>query len=349
MESLISIIIPAYNVECYLPECLDSVFKQTYKKWEIILVNDGSDDNTPFICNKYSSLDSRIRVIHKENTGVSDSRNIALSVAKGDYIMFLDADDYWCDDKILEKFLETAIEYGIDILRGEYIEVYEDENKQINHIVSDTRLSFSNRIITPYEFIKYAINKEFFLFLTLFKSSILQGYKFEVGRIYLEDMRYYSLLLMNNSACCMYRPDYKFYVYRKNKNSISLSFNPIKMRDSFDMCVFFNSLSKRTKQKNLNIYFNEMSLEMYYVSLRAMSHDGYYFSRNEFIFNLNLNKLWKSIRRWSIENGMKSFSIIYFLPPNLSISLFRVKRKISEMTIRMSKFLKSSKFIFCIK
>lgn len=347
MKYLISIIIPAYNVEYYLSECLESVIKQTYKNWEIILVNDGSRDNTKLICDKYSSLDFRIHVIHKENTGVSDSRNIALSIAKGDYIMFLDADDYWCDNNILEKLISLAIKYDIDLLRGEYLEIY--ENKQIDHVITETRLRFSNRIISSYEFLRYAINKDFFLFLCLFKSDILKKRMFEVGRIYLEDMRFYSLLLMDNDIRCIYKPDYKFYVYRKNINSVSLNFNPLKLRDSFDMCIFFNDLSNLTKNDNLNLYFHEMSLEMYYMSLKYMSLDSYYYSRKDFILNLDLNQKWKLIRKWIIEKGMNKFTIIYFLPPYYCVFLFRLKRKISLIKMNLLNYLKSSKCIFFIK
>ena len=100
MTPLVSIIVPAYNVESYLSECLDSVISQSYIYWELVLVNDGSMDATPVICDNYALKDKRIHVIHKENTGVSDSRNRALEKITGEYVIFLDADDYWCDIKL---------------------------------------------------------------------------------------------------------------------------------------------------------------------------------------------------------------------------------------------------------
>ena len=108
MSPLVSIIIPAYNVELYLSECLDSVIAQSYIYWELILVNDGSTDATPVICDSYALKDKRIHVTHKENTGVSDSRNKALEIATGKYIIFLDADDYWCDDSILGRMVKIV-------------------------------------------------------------------------------------------------------------------------------------------------------------------------------------------------------------------------------------------------
>lgn len=93
MNPLISIIVPVYNVEEYLPKCLDSIINQTYKNLEIIVVNDGSTDNSGKICDEYGERDYRIMVIHKANRGVSSSRNIGIKNASGEYILFVDSDD----------------------------------------------------------------------------------------------------------------------------------------------------------------------------------------------------------------------------------------------------------------
>ena len=94
MKPLISIIIPVYNVEQYLHRCVDSVLNQTYKNLEIILVNDGSPDNCPFICDEYAKKDKRIIVVHKENGGLSSARNAGLEIVQGEYISFIDSDDW---------------------------------------------------------------------------------------------------------------------------------------------------------------------------------------------------------------------------------------------------------------
>ena len=94
ISDLISIIIPVYNVAVYLPRCLDSILAQTYKNLEIILVDDGSKDNSGKVCDEYALKDSRIKVIHQKNQGVSVARNAGLRIAKGDYIGFVDSDDY---------------------------------------------------------------------------------------------------------------------------------------------------------------------------------------------------------------------------------------------------------------
>ena len=91
----VSIIVPVYNVEHYLEECIKSVIEQTYKNIELILVDDGSTDKSGKICDNYSSLDERIIVIHKNNGGLSSARNVGLEAAQGRYIIFIDSDDYW--------------------------------------------------------------------------------------------------------------------------------------------------------------------------------------------------------------------------------------------------------------
>ena len=98
----ISVIIPIYNVENYIEECLDSVINQTLKDIEIILINDGSPDNCPRICDEYAQKDDRIHVVHQQNGGLSSARNTALDLAQGKYIAFLDSDDIWNEEK-LEK------------------------------------------------------------------------------------------------------------------------------------------------------------------------------------------------------------------------------------------------------
>ncbi len=122
---LISIIIPVYNVEQYLPQCLDSVFNQTYSNLEIILVNDGSTDRCPEICEAYAARDSRIKVIHKSNGGLSDARNAGIRVATGQYIAFLDSDDLLAPI-FLKKLLHELTENDADIVECNFFSFEKD-------------------------------------------------------------------------------------------------------------------------------------------------------------------------------------------------------------------------------
>ena len=110
---LISVIVPVYNVEKYINRCIDSILSQTYGYLEIILVDDGSKDSSGIICDAYKKIDSRIKVIHKENGGLSSSRNIGLDLCKGDYICFIDSDDWIAADTI-EHLLLMITKYDGD-------------------------------------------------------------------------------------------------------------------------------------------------------------------------------------------------------------------------------------------
>lgn len=106
-----SVIIPVYNVEKYLPQCVESVLRQSFEKIEVILVDDGSPDNCPAICDEFANKDSRVRVIHKQNGGLSDARNYGIRAAQGEYLLFLDSDDYWGEADALETVFSRIGQY----------------------------------------------------------------------------------------------------------------------------------------------------------------------------------------------------------------------------------------------
>ena len=125
MGSLISVIIPVYKVERYLPRCIDSILSQTYKNIELLLIDDGSPDSSGDICDEYAEKDPRVRMFHKENGGVSSARNLGLDEAKGDYIGFVDSDDYIAPG-MYEKLVELIEDNNADIAvcRSSYIIYY---------------------------------------------------------------------------------------------------------------------------------------------------------------------------------------------------------------------------------
>ena len=110
-----SVIVPVYKVEGYLEQCVESVLQQTYTDFELILVDDGSPDRCPEMCDELAEKDSRIKVLHKENGGASSARNAGLDIASGEYIMFLDSDDYWNDENALQEVYDKA-KFGTDIV-----------------------------------------------------------------------------------------------------------------------------------------------------------------------------------------------------------------------------------------
>lgn len=115
MEPLISVIVPVYNVEKYLDKCVESIVNQTYKNLEIILIDDGSPDNCPKICDAWAEKDSRIKAIHKKNGGVSFARNTGLEIITGEYVTFVDSDD-WIENDYISTLLENAMITGADVV-----------------------------------------------------------------------------------------------------------------------------------------------------------------------------------------------------------------------------------------
>lgn len=129
--SLVSIIVPVYNTETFLEQCINSIRSQTYSCLEIILVDDGSSDNSPALCNVYASLDSRIRVIHKENGGLSSVREVGIQVASGDYIMFVDSDD-WLEPATIASCVKTAQQDNADCVMFGYIREYPQKSIKVS-------------------------------------------------------------------------------------------------------------------------------------------------------------------------------------------------------------------------
>lgn len=138
-ESLVSIIVPIYNTEKFLSQCIDSIKAQTYKHLEIVLIDDGSSDNCPELCNSYALLDPRIRVIHKENGGLSSARKLGIQIASGDYIMFVDSDD-WLEVTAVANCVKIAQQDNADCVMFGYIREY--PQKSIKTFLFDCDFSY---------------------------------------------------------------------------------------------------------------------------------------------------------------------------------------------------------------
>lgn len=121
-----TVIIPVYNVAAYLAKCIDSVLKQEFKQYEVILIDDGSTDESGTICDKFAEQDKRIVVIHQKNKGLSAARNIGIENAKGEYILFLDSDDYWHDSSALNIIYSRLNVSNADILSFNYMKFCDD-------------------------------------------------------------------------------------------------------------------------------------------------------------------------------------------------------------------------------
>lgn len=328
LDCMVSIIVPVYNVEKYIEQCIKSVLSQSYINWELLLINDGSVDESGKICDYYQGQDHRIKVVHKTNTGVSDSRNVGLDHAKGKYIIFLDSDDYWYDNAFLEQLITLAEVYQLDIIRGEYKAVDENGKDLFRRKLSEKKLSIVNDVIDSVSFLKYAIDGEFFLVLSLFKRDAISTLRLNIGQIFLEDMRFYSMLLMSPMKC-MYVP-ISFYAYRKNISSASNRINYKKLSDSFEMCNFFHCCALKHISQGLKEYFNYYSVMMYKWTLETLSLDDYYNDRGYLVDLLSLEDLRMKVLKWINIEHVKVSRAIFVMPPLLGIISFRIINKCRE-------------------
>lgn len=223
-----SFIVPIYKVESLLDRCVRSICEQTYDNIEIILVDDGSPDNCPQMCDEYAKKDARIKVLHKVNGGLSDARNKGLEIATGDYVIFVDADDY-VEKDTCEKFLNGATQ-GFDILiGGAFVEggVYD-----VNHIQTDG-------VMTGEEYLKKALNERKFpvvAWINAYNRKFLidEGLKFKFGILH-EDVEFTPRAFL--SAKSVIKVDNVFYHYVIRQDSITKQKDMRKnAKDLFETC-----------------------------------------------------------------------------------------------------------------
>ena len=211
-NNLISIIIPVYNVEKYLEECVESVVKQTYKNLEIILVDDGSTDNSGKICDNYAVKDKRIKVIHKENGGQSDARNAGLDICTGDFIGFIDSDDY-VEADMFETLIKNIYENDADIVSCRWFTEY------VNNKIKDgigQRYILNNDDIIIRGFGENLLSCG--VWDKLFKKDVFESMRFPKGKIF-EDT-YINIKIFLNVSKVVIIPD-ALYHYRQRKSSVS--------------------------------------------------------------------------------------------------------------------------------
>ena len=225
----VSIIIPIYNVEKYLRQCVDSVVSQTYNNTEIILVDDGSQDNSSNICEELANEYNRIKVFHKKNGGLSDARNYGLCNSTGDFVIFLDSDDYWLDSTFLQSIFEDNSYCSADIIYFDRVSFRDgSEAPEIGY----SSLSAIN-VMEKDAAIEYLVKNDSFIISACTKfirRSILVENEifFEVGRLS-EDFDWTMRVVMASNYFCGF--DKKVYAYRLRKGSITHSFNTKHMND----------------------------------------------------------------------------------------------------------------------
>lgn len=219
MEILFSVIVPVYNVEEYIGQCIDSILKQSYKNIQVLLVNDGSEDGSRIICENYKSKDSRIQILDKENGGAASARNMGINNAVGDYILFLDGDDYWNDDDALLKINYNLKQSNADVLTFGLRKKFEStgELEQSKYIFNRELIDFKSKCNT----LKYLIKNNLYISSScnkVVKRSFIEKYNLKFkDKDLVEDIEWSAnILLYSNVIDVMESP---FYIYRQRQYS----------------------------------------------------------------------------------------------------------------------------------
>ncbi len=244
---LVSVIVPVYNVEKYLIECVDSVINQTYKNLEIILVDDGSTDSSENICDEYRKIDKRIKVIHKENGGLSDARNVGLKNSNGEFVYFLDSDDYIQTDS-LNLLVENINSYNSDFVFFDSVSFFDNsDNLPKQNYIRKAYYNCCRGIDMLTELYK---NSEYHASVPLmfFRKSFLdeENLTFKNGIYHEDELFTFSVYCKAKKVSYLNKP---LYNRRYRDNSITLSKKTLKHFHS--MCIVFEEMIQISMNINL--------------------------------------------------------------------------------------------------
>ena len=220
---LVSVIVPCYNVEQYLPQCIDSILNQTYQNLEVWLVDDGSPDRCGEICDEYAKKDARIKVINKKNGGLADARNVALDVMTGEYVVFVDSDDYISPTHI-EGLYHLIEKYGADVSVNTFCSFYEGSSP------NPSPKSTKDWVLDGLHAAEIMFYQEHFdttAWGKMYKASLFDGIRYPQGLLFEDLPTTYRLLLKANKVVFN---DEQSYFYLLRSNSIEgAAFSPHKL------------------------------------------------------------------------------------------------------------------------
>lgn len=250
MKPYISIIMPAYNADRFLCCALESLLVQSFTDFEIILLNDGSKDNTVKIATEYAKHDSRIVFIDKSNEGVAITRNKGIDMARGEYIFFVDADDIIFPDS-LKSIVNALKNRQPDLLRYEFQTIDKEGNLFSTNYEAGYRRKYANKTMSPSEFMQCVMRREYQLCFNVFRRELLirQQLRFMEGCTYNEDTLFIARYL-SYSKTCLYVP-VLCYGYRKYEDAVTAKFTEKNFKDVFNVFENLNILANNTSDRIL--------------------------------------------------------------------------------------------------
>ncbi len=299
MNKIVSILIPVYNVEPYLRQCLDSIVNQTYKNLQVVIIDDGSKDGSPAICDEYADKYNFVEVYHQENCGVAETRNRLLLKIKGDYVLFVDSDD-WIELDTVEYVVNKISASSCDIVT---FDVVKDVQEVKTTDVKEEMLSQENVIK---EFLRH-VSFNGSLWNKFFKSNVLKKKRFEMGISYGEDalMTWNVLQEVKNVLVT----DKQLYHYRMNETSISHQTYGEKKMSGHKVWTKIVADTICLWPQYIDIARARFALEdmwqLYFASL-----SGYKFDENIHIFQINIRRNIGIIIKSNLASNSKIFFAI---------------------------------------
>ena len=261
-EPLISVIVPVYNVEGFLDQCLESIVSQSYRHLEILVVDDGSTDSSGAICDRWAERDERIRVIHQPNGGLSAARNTALDVMSGEWVIMVDSDDL-LHPSAASVLLDAIVGDKADIVVGDYVIVNGNEEPQwpsINEKIDHRIFSQQEALLAIF----YQQGLTHSAWARIYRASLFDGIRYPVGLLYEDLAIIYPLLKKCDKVV---KIDNCVYGYRQRESSILGNFSP-RRADVLDICEDLENLTqsedkqyvKAVRSRLLSAYFNILLL-----------------------------------------------------------------------------------------
>lgn len=319
---LVSIIVPVYNVELYLNRCIRSILKQTYKNFELVLINDGSDDNSGSICDYFLQIDNRVIVEHQANKGQSLARNKGINIANGEYISFIDSDD-WIKPAMIEEMVAKAISYKLNVVECDIetsIENRVSEKKDfIPEFQIETREKALERIIK---------NEKFSACRRIYARKLLSNITFQPNKVYEDTFFTIDILKSINTLGYIRYPYYVYFI--ENPSSTMRGDYNLKKFNSIDVgkYVFNETLGLNSTISRIALNYWQKSLIFHYESLFRFSE-----------LDLDLEKR-KNIKKQIKDNFYKTQNNIYsFLISLLPLSIYGVFIKVNDIRIGITKKL----------
>lgn len=320
----ISIVVPIYKVEKYLRRCVESILQQTYENLEIILVNDGSPDNCGKIAEQYSRDDIRVKVVHKQNGGLSDARNVGVNQVTGDYTMFVDSDD-WLDLKMIKTMVDTVNRYQADIVQSAFYYAYED------HLLYDQR--FYNKESPPYIFDNKSIMYELvinnsvknFAWGKLYRTRLIKDIPFKKGVLF-EDVFWAHLVIHKvHKFVLIHTP---LYFYRQRNDSIIATYttrNLDAIKGMKERHIFIENNYPELVNESYKAILKMSLIHYYLLFLKLNEEKGKYYRKEiHFYIKSHRNHLKKAVE----DEGDLSRQLSLFLTHPLVNAGYLTVRKV---------------------